>query len=68
MRKFFLTLAGAALLAGSMSVVSSEPAMARDHHHARHHKVCRTVWKKKVVWRHHRPHTIRYKTRHCWYR
>jgi len=49
MKKFFLTLAGAAVLAGSMAV-APEPAMARHWHG--HKQVCRVIVKKRVVWRH----------------
>jgi hypothetical protein len=62
MKKFFLTLVGAAVLAGSMAV-APEPAMAR--HWSGHKQVCRIVVKKRVVWRHHRRVVIRYKIRRC---
>ena len=72
MKKFFFALAGVAMLAGS-AVVVSEPAMAspsqhryqHNFHKHPHRKVCRTVVRKKVVWRHHRRHVVRYKTRIC---
>ncbi|RWC27783.1 MAG: hypothetical protein EOS55_16165 [Mesorhizobium sp.] len=64
MKKFFLTLAGAAVLAGSMAV-APEPAEARHWQGYRHHQVCRIVVKKRVVWRHGHRHVVRYKVRHC---
>jgi Spy/CpxP family protein refolding chaperone len=66
MKKFFLTLTGAAVLAGSMAVMAPEPAMARHWHS--HKQVCRVVVKKRVVWRHGHRHVVRYKVRHCWWR
>ncbi|WP_292189290.1 hypothetical protein [Mesorhizobium sp.] len=48
MKKFFLTLAGAAVLAGSMAV-APEPAEARHWQGHRHHQVCRIVVKKRVA-------------------
>ena len=72
MKKFFLALTSAAVLAATMAF-APEPAVARHlhdqpSHHVRHHKVCRVIWKKRIVWRHHRPHVVRYKVRRCWYR
>lgn len=66
MKKFFLALAGVAMLAGSVTV-APEPATAAGwhHHHHRKHRVCRVVVKKKVVWRHHHRHVVRYKVRRC---
>ena len=65
MKKFFLSLAGAAMLLGSVAIVP-EPAMAAGMHNQRHHhRVCRIVVKKKVVWRHHHRHIVRYKVRQC---
>ncbi|MER8834500.1 hypothetical protein NKJ72_12580 [Mesorhizobium sp. M0045] len=64
MKKFFLTLVGAAVMAGTMAVVP-EPAQARHWHGHRHHQVCRIVVKKKVVWRHGHRKVIRYKVRRC---
>ncbi|WP_137929989.1 hypothetical protein [Mesorhizobium comanense] len=62
MKTFFLTLAGAAVLAGSMAV-APEPAMARHWHG--HKQVCRIVQVKRYVWRHgHRTVVIR-KVRRC---
>jgi hypothetical protein len=78
MRKLFLAFAGVMMIAGSSLVAA--PAMARStdyhqvqqrhhqrpHYQKRHHrKVCRTVVRRKVVWRHHRRHVVRYKTRVC---
>ncbi|TIT04343.1 MAG: hypothetical protein E5W87_01300 [Mesorhizobium sp.] len=66
MRKFFLTLAGAAVLVGSMAI-APEPAQARywhGHGHG-HGQICRIVVKKKVVWRHGHRKVIRYKVRRC---
>ncbi|MCZ8545256.1 hypothetical protein OOJ09_13775 [Mesorhizobium qingshengii] len=65
MKKFFLTLAGAAVLAGSVAV-APEPAEARHWQGHRHHHVCRVVVKKRVIWRHGHRHVIRYKVRRCW--
>ena len=65
MRKFFLSLAGVAVLAGSMAVAPA-PAEARHWHGHRHHHACRIVIKKKVVWRHGHKHVVRYKVRRCW--
>ena len=69
MKKFFLALTGAAVLATSLAIVP-DVASARDHrpHWNRHHQVCRIVWKKRVVWRHHHQHVIRYRVRQCWWR
>lgn len=66
MKKFFLTLTGAAVLAGSMAVMTPEPAMARHWHG--HKQICRVVVKKRVVWRYGHRHVVRYKTKHCWWR
>ncbi|RUW19910.1 hypothetical protein [Mesorhizobium sp. M1E.F.Ca.ET.041.01.1.1] len=66
MKKFFLTLTGAAVLAGSMAIMTPAPAMARHWHS--HTQVCRVVVKKRVVWRHGHRHVVRYKVRHCWWR
>jgi hypothetical protein len=62
MKKFFLTLAGAAVLAGSMAV-APEPAMAR--HWQGHKQVCRVIVKKRVVWRHGHRKVIVTKVRRC---
>ncbi|MET2827173.1 hypothetical protein [Mesorhizobium shangrilense] len=62
MKKFFLTLAGAAVLAGSMAV-APEPAMARHWHG--HKPVCRIIVKKRVVWRHGHRRVIVERVRHC---
>jgi hypothetical protein len=75
MKKFFLALAGIAMLAGPV-VMASAPAEAAGngystqhrHHnyHKRHHRqVCRIVTKKRTVWRHHHPRTVTYKVRQC---
>ena len=66
MKKFFLTLTGAAVLAGSMAVMTPEPAMARHWHGQRHHETCRIVVKKRVIWRHGHKKVIRYKVKRCW--
>ncbi|MHA6643348.1 hypothetical protein [Mesorhizobium sp. A623] len=76
MRKFFLVLAGVAMMAGTS--LAAAPAMARpgDHYQSQHHRpdyrgkrhhrqVCRTVVRKKVVWRHHRKQVVRYNVRRC---
>ncbi|ESY72698.1 hypothetical protein NKH57_22220 [Mesorhizobium sp. M1050] len=68
MKKFFLTLTGAAVLAGSMAVITPEPAMARHWSGHRQHEVCRIVVKKKIVWRHGHKRVIRYKVKRCWAR
>ncbi|CAN7554065.1 hypothetical protein LJR234_004114 [Mesorhizobium amorphae] len=68
MKKYFLSLVGAAVLAGSMSVAVPEPAQARHWHGHRPHQVCRIVVKKKVVWRHGHKKVIRYKVKRCWLR
>ncbi|PZV40359.1 hypothetical protein B5V02_01700 [Mesorhizobium kowhaii] len=62
MKKFFLTLAGAAVLAGSMAV-APEPAMARHWHG--HHQVCRIIVTKRVVWRHGHRRVIVHRVRRC---
>ncbi|AEH89234.1 hypothetical protein NKI77_12270 [Mesorhizobium opportunistum] len=62
MKKFFLTLAGAAVLAGSMAV-APEPAMARHWHG--HKQVCRVIVKKRVVWRHGHRRVIVQRVRRC---
>ncbi|PDQ19121.1 hypothetical protein CN311_21195 [Mesorhizobium sanjuanii] len=64
MKKFFLALTGAAVIAGSMAI-APEPAQARHWHGHYHNQVCRTVVKKKVVWRHGHRKVIRYKVRRC---
>ena len=48
MKKLFLALTGAAVLATSVAIVP-DAALARDHrpHWKRHHQVCRVVWKKR---------------------
>lgn len=68
MKKFFLSLVSAAVLAGSMSIAVPEPAMARHWHGHRHYQVCRIVVTKKVVWRHGHKKVIRYKVKRCWWR
>ncbi|RWE80251.1 MAG: hypothetical protein EOS63_13760 [Mesorhizobium sp.] len=60
------TLTGAAVLAGTMAVMTPEPAMARHWHG--HKQICRVVVKKRVIWRHGHRHVVRYKTKHCWWR
>ena len=50
MKKFFLTLAGVAVLAGSMAVAPA-PAEAKHWQGHGHRQHCRIVVKKKVVWR-----------------
>jgi hypothetical protein len=64
MKKFFLTLAGAAVLVGSMAVVP-EPAMARHWQGHGHKQVCRIVLKKRVVWRHGHRKVIIHRERRC---
>ncbi|MBZ9703700.1 MULTISPECIES: hypothetical protein [unclassified Mesorhizobium] len=68
MKKFFLSLTGATVLAGSMAVITPEPAMARHWQGHRPHQVCRIVVKKRVVWRHGNRHVIRQKVRRCHWR
>ncbi|MBZ9771143.1 hypothetical protein [Mesorhizobium sp. CO1-1-8] len=65
MKKFFLTLTGAAVLAGSMAVMTPEPAEARHWQGHRHHQACRIVIKKKVIWRHGHKKVVRYKIKRC---
>jgi hypothetical protein len=65
MKKFFLSLAGAALLAGTMAAVP-ETAQAAQWHGHHHRQVCRIVVKNKVVWRHGRKHVVPVKVRRCW--
>lgn len=67
MKKFFLSLTSAAVLAGSMSIAVPEPAMAR-HWQGHQREVCRVVVKKKVVWQHGQKRVIRYKVKRCWWR
>jgi len=67
MKKFFLSLAGAAVLAGSVTIAVPEPAMAR-HWHGHGREVCRVVVKKRVVWRHGHRRVVVYKVRRCWWR
>ena len=62
MKKFFLALTGAAVLAGSMAM-ASEPAMARHWHG--HKQVCRIIVTKRVVWRHGHRKVIVHKVRRC---
>ncbi|HEY4192972.1 MAG TPA: hypothetical protein VGM46_10040 [Mesorhizobium sp.] len=64
MKKFFLALTGAAMLAGSAMAVP-QTAEAAGWHHNRPHQVCRVVVKKRVVWRNHRRHVERYRVRQC---
>lgn len=63
MKKFFLALTGAAVLAGSMAVMTPEPAMAK--HWSGHKKVCRVIVKKRVVWRHGHRKVIIERVRRC---
>ncbi|WP_027057186.1 hypothetical protein [Mesorhizobium loti] len=63
MKKFFLALTGAAVLAGSMAVMTPEPAMAK--HWSGHKQVCRVMVKKRVVWRHGHRKVIVTKVRRC---
>ena len=67
MKKIFLTLMSAGLLAGSLSVVPETSAEAASwRYHNRHHeRVCRVVVRKKVVWRHHHRVVVRYNVRKC---
>ena len=80
MRKLFLAIVGIMMIAGSSLVAAPAMAKPGDHvqtrqdrhynprpnYQKRHHrKVCRTVVRKKVVWRHHRRHVVHYKTRVC---
>jgi hypothetical protein len=68
MKKFFLVLASAAMLFASVpvGVESADAASFGMHRHYRHHhRVCRIVKVRKVVWRHHHRHVVRYNVRRC---
>jgi len=64
MKKLFLSIAGAALLVGSVAV-APETALAAGWSKHHPHRVCRVVVRKKVVWRNHHRHVVRYKVRRC---
>ncbi|CCV06551.1 conserved exported hypothetical protein [Mesorhizobium metallidurans STM 2683] len=64
MKKFFLTLVGAAVMAGSMAI-APEPAQARHWQGHGGKQICRTVVKKRVVWQRGHKKVIRYKVRTC---
>ncbi|MES0022486.1 MULTISPECIES: hypothetical protein [unclassified Mesorhizobium] len=66
MKKFFLSLVGAAVLAGTMSIAVPEPAMAKHWQGHKHRQTCHVVVKKKVIWRHGHKKVIRYKVMRCW--
>jgi hypothetical protein len=67
MKKFFLVLASAAVLFASVpiGVESADAASYGMHRHHRYHRVCRLVKVKKVVWRNHHRHVVRYNVRRC---
>jgi hypothetical protein len=66
MKKFFLVLASAAVLLGSVTIGADATVSGTAYHHGRyHHRVCRLVKVRKVVWRHHHRHVVYYKVRRC---
>jgi hypothetical protein len=66
MKKFFLVLASAAVLLGSVPIGAEAADSARTFRHdMRHARVCRVVKVKRVVWRYHRRYVTYYKVRRC---
>jgi hypothetical protein len=65
LKKFFLVLASASVLFGSLTFAADAAESGRAYRHHHHYRVCRLVKVRRVVWRHHHRHVVYYKVRRC---
>ena len=65
MKKFLLVLASTAVLFASVPIGVESADAASYGMYRYHHRVCRLVKVRKVVWRHHYRHVVYYKVRRC---